>query len=93
MILESKALALARVPKPLKLTETATFTGPHQIKNVINRVTGGTVSTIDGTLRSLMPQADFYFLNPAGIMIGEHAQLNVPGSVHLSTADVLRFDL
>jgi filamentous hemagglutinin family protein len=76
----------------LNQSETATFTGPDQVKNVINRVTGGTVSTIDGTLRSLMPQADFYFLNPAGIIIGEHAQLDVPGSVHLSTADVLRLE-
>jgi len=76
----------------LNQSETATFTGPDQIKNVISRVTGGTLSSIDGTLRSLMPQADFYFINPAGIMIGEHAQLNIPGSVHLSTADVLRLE-
>src|SRR3954449_3875860 len=36
--------------------QTATFTGPGAIKNVISRVTGGEISTIDGTLRSTVGQ-------------------------------------
>ena len=71
--------------------QTATFTGPGEIKNVISRVTGGKVSSIDGKLASTVGQADLYFLNPAGVMFGPNAQLDVPGSFHVSTAHELRF--
>src|SRR3954463_2852806 len=71
--------------------QTATFTGPDTVKNVISRVTGGEVSNIDGKLRSTVGQADLYFLNPAGVMFGPNAQLDVPGSLHVSTAHELRF--
>ncbi|HSA80364.1 MAG TPA: filamentous hemagglutinin N-terminal domain-containing protein [Geminicoccaceae bacterium] len=71
--------------------ERATFSGPDQIRNVISRVTGGTRSDIDGTLRSTIPGADLYFLNPAGIVFGPNASLDLQGSFHVSTADELRF--
>src|SRR3954468_7451639 len=72
--------------------QTATFTGPGTIRNVISRVTGGEISNIDGTLASRVGQADLYFLNPAGVMFGPNARLDVPGSFHVSTAHELRFD-
>jgi filamentous hemagglutinin family protein len=75
----------------LNAGEIASFSGPDTTRNVISRVTGGSPSTIDGTLRSTLPQANLYFLNPKGILFGEHAQLDVPGSMHFSTADELRF--
>src|SRR3954465_13995515 len=71
--------------------QTATFTGPGTIRNVISRVTGGEISNIDGTLRSTVGQADLYFLNPAGVVFGPNARLDVPGSFHVSTAHELRF--
>jgi filamentous hemagglutinin family protein len=71
--------------------QTATFNGPDTIQNVISRVTGGEISRIDGTLRSTIGQADLYFLNPAGVVFGPNAQLDVPGSLHVSTAHELRF--
>src|SRR3954453_18502340 len=71
--------------------QSATFTGPGTIRNVISRVTGGEVSNIDGTLASRVGQADLYFLNPAGVMFGPNATLDVPGSFHVSTAHELRF--
>jgi filamentous hemagglutinin family protein len=71
--------------------QSATFTGPGAIKNVISRVTGGEVSNIDGKLASRVGQADLYFLNPAGVMFGPNATLDVPGSLHVSTAHELRF--
>ena len=76
----------------LRAGESATFSGPDQIENVISRVTGGERSEIDGTIRSTMPGADFYFINPAGVLFGPNASLDVPGSFHVSTADELRFD-
>jgi len=75
----------------LATAERATFSGPGGIRNVISRVTGGERSEIDGTIRSTIPGADFYFLNPAGVMFGPNASLDVKGSFHVSTADELRF--
>ena len=75
----------------LNASESATFSGSTGIKNVISRVTGGQTSTIDGTLRVSIPNANLYLLNPAGVIFGEHATLDVPGSFHVSTADYLKF--
>ncbi|EDN68761.1 Large exoprotein containing haemagglutination activity domain [Beggiatoa sp. PS] len=74
----------------LRFSESATFSGPNHIQNVISRVTGGNPSQIDGLIRSTIPNADFYFLNPYGIMFGPNASLDVQGSFHASTADYLR---
>jgi filamentous hemagglutinin family protein len=46
----------------LQSFESATFSGPDQIQNVISRVTGGNPSNIDGTIRSTIPNADFISL-------------------------------
>jgi len=70
--------------------EIASFSGPETIHNVISRVTGGEISHIDGILHSAIPNADLYFVNPAGIIFGENAQLHIPGSLYVSTADYLR---
>jgi len=70
--------------------ETATFDGPSSIRNVISRVTGGTESDIYGTLRSTMPGADVYLLNPSGILFGAGAKLDVMGSFHATTADYIK---
>jgi filamentous hemagglutinin family protein len=73
----------------LQAAQTANFTGNADIKNIISRVTGGEMSMIDGTLRSIMP-ADLYFINPAGILFGENAKLDLAGSAHFSTANVIK---
>ncbi|MEE9355358.1 MAG: filamentous hemagglutinin N-terminal domain-containing protein [Methylococcaceae bacterium] len=75
----------------LNNTESATFSGSAGIQNVIGRVTGGQASSIDGTLRVTIPDANLYLLNPAGILFGQNAKLDVPGSFHASTADLLKF--
>ena len=75
----------------LERSQSATFSGPAGIENVIGRVTGGHASRIDGTLRSTLPAADLYLLNPAGLMFGPGARLDVPGGFHASTADSLEF--
>src|SRR5918998_1223267 len=75
----------------LRTGESATFSGPEGIANVIGPVTGGERSDIDGTLRSTIPGADLWFLNPAGVVFGPNARLDLQGSFHVSTADELRF--
>jgi len=69
--------------------ESATFTGPNTVQNIIARVTGGQTSLIDGILRSQIDGADIYLLNPAGILFGENAQLDTTGSFHAGSADYL----
>jgi filamentous hemagglutinin family protein len=65
---------------------------PAAIDNVISRVTGGDPSHIFGTIDSTgLPNAAFFFINPAGIVFGEGAQINVPAAAHFSTASELRF--
>jgi len=71
--------------------DSATFTGPAHIENIIGRVTGGNPSLIDGALNSTIPSADLYLLNPNGVMMGPNAKLDIDGSFHLSSADYLRF--
>ena len=71
--------------------ESATFIGPSGIDNVISRVTGGQESFIDGLLRSTIPDADLWFLNPAGVMFGENGTVDLPGSLHVGTGDEVRF--
>ena len=70
--------------------ESATFSGPASVKNIISRVTGGSASWIDGKLASTIPGADLYFLNPFGVMFGSNASLDLTGSFHVSTADYLK---
>ena len=72
--------------------ESATFSGPASIANIISRVTGGNASTIDGLLRSQISGANLFLLNPAGVLFGPNATLDVSGSLHVSSADYLAFD-
>ena len=73
----------------LNSNESATFSGPDNINNIISRVTGGSISNIDGRLTNTIPNADFYFINPAGLIFGPNAVLDMQGSFHASSADVL----
>jgi filamentous hemagglutinin family protein len=70
--------------------DTARFSGPTGITNILSRITGGQQSIIDGRLQSTIPGANLYLLNPSGVLFGPQARLEVSGSFHVSTADVLR---
>lgn len=62
------------------------------IANVINRVTGGGVSTIDGRIVTQgLDRANFFFINPAGLIFGANASVDVPNAAYFSTANTLRF--
>ena len=70
--------------------DVATFSGPSTIQNILSRVTSGSPSSIDGTIQSTIPGANFFFINPNGIMFGPNAALNVSGSFAASTANYLK---
>jgi filamentous hemagglutinin family protein len=71
---------------------TTTLTDPAAITLVVNRVTGGTPSMIDGRIdATALPNAGFYFINPAGVVFGSGAQVNVPGATWFASASSVHF--
>jgi len=70
--------------------DIASFNGPGGIENILGRVTGGLGSDINGTLRSTIDGANLFLLNPAGVVFGPNASLDISGSFFVSTADFLR---
>jgi len=73
----------------IKSSESATFSGPDTIQNIIIRITGDETSFIDGQFQSDLPNATIYLLNPNGVKIGTNASVNINASLHISTADYL----
>src|SRR5690242_11095436 len=71
----------------LKAGDTANFTGPANIQNILSRVTGSSGSTIDGTIHSGIAGANFFFINPNGVIIGPNAKVDVSGAFAVSTAN------
>lgn len=69
----------------------ANFVHGEDVANIFSRVTGANVSEIDGTIAT-QGQANLFLLNPAGIVFGANARLNVGGSFIATTSDRLIFE-
>ncbi|MGF1567121.1 MAG: CHAT domain-containing protein [Nodosilinea sp.] len=71
--------------------QVANFLADPAVQNILGRVTGGEASVINGLLQVSGSSASLYLLNPAGILFGPGAALNLDGSFTATTASGLGF--
>ena len=71
--------------------QIANFLSNPSTRNILVRVTGGAASRLDGLIQVSGSNANLFLMNPAGIVFGTSASLNVPGSFTATTANGIGF--
>ncbi|MEM7063292.1 MAG: CHAT domain-containing protein [Cyanobacteria bacterium P01_B01_bin.77] len=72
--------------------QTANFITAPTTDTVIGKIIGGAPSTLDGLLKITGSSADLYLVNPAGLIFGPNARLDLGGSFTATTATHLGND-
>jgi filamentous hemagglutinin family protein len=75
----------------LDANQTANFLSQPSIHNILGRITGGDASLINGLIQVTGGNANLFLINPAGIIFGTGASLNVPASFTATTATSIGF--
>ncbi len=71
----------------LDQNQIANFLSRPDIQNILGRVVGGDASVINGLVQVTGGNSNLYLMNPAGIIFGANASLNVPASFTATTAN------
>ncbi|MBW2293249.1 MAG: filamentous hemagglutinin N-terminal domain-containing protein, partial [Deltaproteobacteria bacterium] len=72
--------------------DTAEFSADMGLPDrIFARVTWGERSDIRGTIRNVVPGADLYLINPAGVRFSDGASVDVQGSFYATTAARIDF--
>ncbi len=71
--------------------QIANFLSNPQIRNILGRVTGGDASVINGLIQVTGGNSNLFLMNPAGIVFGSNASLNVPAAFTATTANGIGF--
>ncbi|NET11872.1 MAG: CHAT domain-containing protein [Okeania sp. SIO1H6] len=72
--------------------QTANFLTTPDTRNIFGRITGGNASIINGLIQVIGSNSNLFLMNPAGIMFGPKASLNVPTSFSVTTATGIGFN-
>ncbi|MBD2577386.1 filamentous hemagglutinin N-terminal domain-containing protein [Oscillatoria sp. FACHB-1406] len=75
----------------LDANQVANFLSHPQIQNILARVVGNDPSIINGLIQVTGGNSNLYLMNPAGIILGQGASLNVPGDFVATTATGIGF--
>ena len=67
--------------------QVANFLSNPQTQNILARINGGNPSLINGLLQVTGGNSNLFLMNPAGIVFGQGASLNVPASFTATTAN------
>jgi filamentous hemagglutinin family protein len=70
----------------LSTGQIANFLSNPEIRNILGRVVGGDPSIINGLIQVTGGNSNLFLMNPAGIVFGRGASLNVPASFTATTA-------
>ncbi|MFW6358033.1 MAG: glycosyltransferase, partial [Chroococcales cyanobacterium] len=76
----------------LNPNEVANFLSNPQIQNILGRVIGGDASYINGLIQVSGGNSNLFLMNPAGMVFGNNAQLNVPAAFSATTATGIAFE-
>ncbi|HEY9853886.1 MAG TPA: CHAT domain-containing protein [Leptolyngbyaceae cyanobacterium] len=76
----------------LSENQIANFTSNPNIINILGRINGGNPSYINGLIQITGGNSNLFLMNPAGIMFGQNASLNVPSSFTVTTATGINFN-
>ncbi|MFP4100768.1 CHAT domain-containing protein [Coleofasciculus sp.] len=76
----------------LNSDQIANFISQPSIQNILGRVNGGNPSIINGLIQVTGGNSNLFLMNPAGIVFGANARLDVPADFTATTATGISLD-
>jgi filamentous hemagglutinin family protein len=72
--------------------QVANFISSPEVENILTRVVGGNPSSINGLLQVIGGNSNLFLMNPAGVIFGSQASLNLPAALTVTTATGIGFE-